>query len=136
MTGEGRREGEEPSGMSRRRFVQVCVGTATVAAAGSTLASILGVTPAVEVPSPPSARSEVAVCPVCSVGCGLRSVSSEGEPFPSTGDTASSSTSGMACQRGTFLPATAWPATLVAPLKRRSVLTKGMPAHLDQFQEL
>ena len=76
MTGEERREG--PSEITRRRFVQVCVGTAAVAAAGSTLASILGVTPSVEVPAPPMARNAVAMCPVCSVGCGLRSISSEG----------------------------------------------------------
>ncbi len=134
MTGDERRE--DPSGISRRRFVQVCVGTATVAAAGSTLASILGVTPSVEVPTPPSARDAVAMCPVCSVGCGLRSISSGGEPFPSRGDPGSSSTSGMACQRGTYPPGSAWPANLASPLKRRSPLTRGMPAQSGHFQEI
>lgn len=128
---EGRNEG-----VSRRRFVQVCVGVATVAAVGSTVSSFLGLRSPLEVEPPPDAVEAVAVCSVCSVGCGLRSVSSKGEAFPPRGDTQSIATSGMVCGRGALPPSTVWPSTLATPLKRISPTSKGTTPSMDQFQTI
>jgi len=131
MGDDGERTDE---GLTRRRFVQVCVGVATAAAVVSTVSSFVGVRSPLEVTSPPSATEAVAMCPVCSVGCGLISVGSRGEAFPPRGDGQSSSTSGMVCTRGAFPPGSVWPSTIGMPLKRRSPATKGTPPTLDQFE--
>ncbi len=126
--------GPDEDGLSRRRFVKVCVAVATAAAVGSTVSSLLGIRSPVDVPLPPSATEAVAICPVCSVGCGLVSVASGGEAFPPRGDGRSSSTSGMVCTRGAFPPGTSWPSTIGTPLKRRSPGTRGMEPKMDQFE--
>jgi anaerobic selenocysteine-containing dehydrogenase len=133
MVGNDRGDGPD-EGVSRRRFVQVCVGVATVAAVGSTVSSFLGIRSPIEVALPPLATEAVATCPVCSVGCGLVSISSGGVAYPPRGDPQSSSTSGMVCTRGALPPATVWPSTIASPLKRRSPSTKGTPPSLDQFE--
>lgn len=135
--GEGTPDGEggrENDGLTRRRFVQVCVGVATAAAVGSTLSSFIGLRSPIEVKAPPRATQAVAVCSVCSLGCGLTSVSSEGRPYPPKGDPQSSSTSGMVCTRGALPPEGVWPATLERPMKRISPTTKGQAPSLDQFE--
>ncbi len=138
MTGSGP-EGTSPpedEGLNRRRFVQVCVAAATVAAAGSTLTAILGKPSGKELPAPPQARTSVAVCPVCSVGCGLEAVSSGGRPSPSVGDALATSTGGMACVRGTYAPARDWPATLEQPMVRVASTAKGTPAQPSHFEPI
>ena len=120
--------------ITRRRFVHVCVVGATAAAVGSTIASIVDLRPEYEAEAPPSSREGSAVCPVCSVGCGLRSITSKGVPFPSRGDPQSSATTGMVCTRGTFLPVAAWPATITTPLERLSPTSKGTEPTMDQFK--
>jgi len=130
---EGARDAE---GLSRRRFVQVCVGVATAAAVGSTVSSFMGIRSPVEVRPPPGSMEAVAVCPVCSVGCGLVSVSSRDRPYPPRGDPQSSSTGGMSCTRGSLLPAGAWPSTLERPLRRKSPTTKGEVPSPEQFEAM
>jgi len=120
--------------LTRRRFVQVCVGVATAAAVGATVSSFLGIRSPVDIPSMPEATEAVAVCPVCSIGCGVLSVTASNEPFPSKGDPRSSSTSGMVCTRGSFPPATVWPSTLGTPLRRLNPTTKGTRPALSQFE--
>jgi len=138
MTGEGPGGATAPEGegVSRRRFVQVCVAAATVAAAGSALAAIVGRPSGPAVPAAPRARTSVAVCPVCSVGCGLEAVSSGGEPSPSGGDPLSTSTGGMVCARGTYTPGRDWPATLTGPMARVAGTAKGSPAQPSHFEPI
>jgi ferredoxin-nitrate reductase len=121
-------------GLTRRRFVQLCVAGATVAAAGSTLTAILGKPSEVLGPAGPEAHESVAACPVCSVGCGLLAVSAGDALRPSSGDPLSTATKGMECARGAFPPAREWPATLAQPLARISELTKGSPAQESHFR--
>lgn len=125
---------ERAEELTRRRFVQVCVGVATAAAVGATVSSFLGVRSPLDIPALPEAREAVAVCPVCSIGCGVRSVMASNEPYPSKGDPQSSSTSGMVCTRGSLLPATAWPSTLGTPLRRLNPTTKGTMPTMSQFE--
>jgi len=121
-------------GLTRRRFVQVCVAGATVAAAGSTLSAILGRPSEVLGPAAMEARESVAACPVCSVGCGLLAVSAGDALHPSSGDPLSTATKGMECVRGAFVPAREWPATLAQPMARISEMTKGSPAQASHFR--
>ncbi|UCC92762.1 MAG: molybdopterin-dependent oxidoreductase [Thermoplasmata archaeon] len=125
-------QGTNDEGIDRRRFVQACVVIAAGAAMGSTAFSLMGLRSPLEVDPPPSATESVAICPVCSVGCGMISVSSGGEPFPPRGDAQSSSTSGMACTRGVLPPASVWPTGIATPLRR--VSGKGTPPTLEQFE--
>ncbi len=112
------------------------MGVATAAAVGSTLSSFVGLRSPIEVKAPPSASEAVSVCPVCSVGCGVVSVSSRGDAYPPRGDPQSSSTSGMVCTRGALPPAGVWPSTLGHPMRRTSPTTKGQAPSLDQFEEV
>ena len=127
---------QEDGTFTRRRFVQVCVGVAAAAAVGATASSFLGLRSPLELAAPPEGVEAVAVCPICSVGCGLISTTTAGEAHPSKGDPRSTSTSGMVCTRGSLPPGTAWPSTLSAPMRRLNPTTKGTRPTMDQFQTM
>lgn len=112
------------------------MGVATAAAVGSTVSSLMGLRSPIEVDPPPAATEAVAMCSVCSVGCGLVSIGSGGEAFPPLGDGQSSSTSGMVCTRGALPPASVWPSSIGTPLKRITPSSKGTPPTLDQFEPI
>ncbi len=136
-SGDGRDSDDRNGGdgdLTRRRFVQACLVVATGAAVGSTVASIVGLRPEFQAEAPPPSHEGIAVCPVCSIGCGLLSVTSRGAPFPSRGDPKSSATKGMVCTRGALPPASAWPSTVATPLERISPTSKGTPPSPDQFR--
>ena len=114
----------------------MCVAAATVAAAGSTLAAILGKPSGPAIPAAARPRTSVAVCPVCSVGCVLEAVSAGGEPSPSSGDPLATSTGGMLCDRGAFVTGRDWPATLEGPMVRVAGSAKGSPAQPSHFEPI